>query len=243
MALKYELDSVDELDDGVKALYQKDETSGKYRLGIEGLPQPEDVSGLKNKNQQLLDEVKQFKTKAQQAADEAEKARMEALKNGGDMEAYEKSVQEQREKERAEWQAEKDQLLGTITGMTSGQTATKLAAELSVQGSADVLLPHIERRLKTEYRDTGPVTTVLDKDGKPSAMSIDDLKKEFSENAAFAPLIVGSKASGAGPHGNKGSGAANKNPFSKETLNLTEQARLMKEDPQKAEQLKAQASR
>lgn len=38
MALKYQLDSLDGLDDGVKALYT--EVDGKFTLGVEGIPQP-----------------------------------------------------------------------------------------------------------------------------------------------------------------------------------------------------------
>lgn len=38
MTLKYQLDSLDGLDDGVKALYT--EADGKYTLGVEGIPQP-----------------------------------------------------------------------------------------------------------------------------------------------------------------------------------------------------------
>jgi rRNA maturation endonuclease Nob1 len=211
MALKYEIDSIEGLDEGVKGLYSKDEASGKYRLGIEGLPEPEDVSGLKSKVQELLDEKKSEAEKRKQAEDAARKAAEEAARKSGDTEALEKSWQEKLAAREAELKAELEKYQGTVVSLTSGQTATKLAAELSVQGSSDVLLPHIERRLKTEYREGQPVTVVLDKDGKPSAMTIDELKKEFSENPAFAPLIVGSKASGAGPHGSKGPGAQREN--------------------------------
>lgn len=237
MALQFELDSIDSLDDGVKALYQKDEASGKFRLGIEGLPQPEDVTGLKNKLNELLNEKKSEAEKRKAAEEAARKAAEEAAKKNGDTEALEKSWQEKFAAREAELSAELEKYKGTVVSLTSGQTATKLAAELSVQGSADVLLPHIERRLKTEYRDTGPVTTVLDKGGKPSAMSVEDLKKEFAENPAFAPLIVGSKASGAGPHGNKGGGAASKK-FNE--MNGGELSQLRKDNPTEYERLKTE---
>lgn len=57
-------------------------------------------------------------------------------------------------------------------------------------------------------------------------------------------ILRGSGASGGGgTNGTKGGGSPIKNPFSTEGFNLTEQARLMRENPKKAEQLKAQASR
>ena len=37
--LKYELETIDDLDDAVKALYTKAD-DGKFRLGVDGLPQP-----------------------------------------------------------------------------------------------------------------------------------------------------------------------------------------------------------
>ena len=70
------------------------------------------------------------------------------------------------------------------------------------------MLPHIEKRLKTEHRDGKPQTIVLDDKGQPSAMTVDELKTEFQNDAAFAPLIVGTKANGAGRTGGKESGGA-----------------------------------
>jgi hypothetical protein len=52
------------------------------------------------------------------------------------------------------------------------------------------------------------VTVVKDSEGKPSALTVDELKKEIMADAAFAPLIVGSKATGGGASGGKGGGAA-----------------------------------
>lgn len=210
MALQFELDSIDDLDEGVKGLYSQHE-SGKYRLQVEGIDPADELKEALRKEREeskkYKDRVKEHETAAEKARREAEEARLEAAKKSGDTEALEKSWQQKLSTREAELTAELERYKGTVTSLTSGQTATKLASELSVQGSADVLMPHIERRLKTEYRENGPVTVVLDKDGKPSAMSVDDLKKEFAENPAFAPLIVGSKASGAGPHGGKGPGA------------------------------------
>lgn len=58
-------------------------------------------------------------------------------------------------------------------------------------------------------------------------------------------ILKGSGATGGGgTNGTKGGGSATNNPFQKgDGYNLTEQARLLREDPKKAEQLKAQASR
>jgi len=196
MSLKYQVDNLDGIDDGIKGLYT--EKDGKFILGIEGFPQQEDVSGLKAKVEELLSEKKAVTERARLAAEESEKAKLDAAKKGGDVEALEKSYQQKIAEIENKFKVEIDQRDGSIIELTSGQTATKMAAELAVQGSADVLLPHIKMRLRTEFREGKPVTVVLDKDGKPSANTVEDLKKEFISNPAFSPLIVASKASGAG---------------------------------------------
>ena len=48
---KYQLDSLDGLDEGARAFYE--EKDGKFQLKVEGIPQGEDVSGLKAKIDEL----------------------------------------------------------------------------------------------------------------------------------------------------------------------------------------------
>lgn len=236
--LKFELDNLDGLEEGVKALYTEHE--GKYRLQVDGIdPADELKEALRKEREESRkhkDRLKEFETAAETARREAEEARLEAAKKSGDTEALEKSWQEKLAAREAELNAELEQFRNTVTSMTSGQTATKLAAELAIQGSADVLELHIQRRLKTDYRDGKPVTVVLDANGAPSAATVEDLKKEFTENPAFAPLIVGSKASGAGPHGGNGGGAAKK--FQERTG--AELAQLRKDNPVEYERLRAE---
>ena len=88
--------------------------------------------------------------------------------------------------------------------LTVNAEARRIAGELAIPGSADVLLPHIKARLKY---DSGKVT-VLDAEGKPSASTPAELAKEIASNKAFAPLIVASLANGGGASGSRGGGAA-----------------------------------
>lgn len=207
MALKYEVEDVSELDEAVQKLYTKAD-DGKYRLEVEGI---DDGAELKEALRKEREDRKAAKSKLKELEDEkermeqeAEEAKRKAAEKNGDVESLNKSWQEKIDKIEKEKQDKIAELEGTLTQLTSGQTATKMASEIAVQGSADVLLPHIEKRLKTEYKDGKPSTVVLDKDGNPSAMTIDELKEEFKSNSAFAPLIVGTKANGAGGHGGKG---------------------------------------
>jgi hypothetical protein len=222
--IEYKLDSLESIDESLQGLYEQTDTG--YQLKVTGIPEPEkeDLSGLKNKVDELLREKKAASQKAREAAEEAEAARLEAAKKGNDTEALDKSWQEKFNAREVELKKELEELSGTLVKLTSGQTATKIAAEIAVQGSADVLLPHLERRLRTEFRDGSPVTVVLDKDGKPSAMSVDELKAEFQNSAAFAPLIVGTKANGAGRTGGNESSGAGVNEVSRSEFDRMNQA-------------------
>jgi hypothetical protein len=212
MGLKYQLDTLDGLDDSVKSLYTEKE--GKFVLGIEGLPQPEDVSGLKSKVQELLDEKKAADKARKDAEDQARLEREENARKSGNVEELERSWSEKYNRREAELNGTLEQERGTLSAqirdLTVGRTATDIASALAIPGSAKALLPHIERRLSVEQRDGKPVVVVLDQQGKLSAATLDELKAEFANDTAFAPLIAGSKASGGGAGGAGGGGGAAK---------------------------------
>ena len=214
MTLKFQLDSLEGVDESIQALYV--EKDGKFVLGIEGLPQPEDVSGLKSKVQELLDEKKAEAEKRKAAEDQARLDREEALRKSGNVEELEKSWSEKYARREAELSGQLEStnatLQGQIRDLTVGRTATEIATTLAIPGSSKALLPHIERRLSVEQRDGKPTVVVLDAAGKLSAATLDELKAEFTNDPAFGPLIAGSKASGGGAGGaGKGGGAAKGN--------------------------------
>ncbi|RRW54368.1 hypothetical protein [Pseudomonas moraviensis] len=210
--LKFQLDTLEGVDEAVRALYT--EKDGKFVLGIEGLPQQEDVSGLKAKVDELLGEKKLAEKKAREAEEAARLEREEAARKSGNVEELERSWTEKFNRREAELNGMLEQERGTLSGqirdLTVGRTATDIASALAVQGSAKALLPHIERRLSVEQRDGKPVVVVLDAQGKLSAATLDELKAEIANDAAFAPLIAGSKASGGGAGGAGGGGGAPK---------------------------------
>lgn len=210
--LKFQLDTLDGVDEAVRALYT--EKDGKFVLGIEGLPQQEDVSGLKAKVDELLGEKKAAEKARKDAEEQARLEREEAARKSGNVEELEKSWTEKFNRREAELNGLLEQERGTLGGqirdLTVGRTATDIASALAIPGSAKALLPHIERRLSVEQRDGKPVVVVLDQQGKLSAATLDELKAEFANDTAFAPLIAGSKASGGGAAGAGGGGGAAK---------------------------------
>ena len=164
----------------------------------------------------ITEERDKFKTKhteaekhRKKADDDAKIAIEEALRKSGDITAIEKSWQEKLDAANNTSATEITSLQSIIQDVTVGAESTSLAIAIAVEGSADVLVPHIRTRLAMEMRDGKPHIAVLGKDGKPSATTLDELKAEISGDVAFAPIIKGSSASGAGKTGDGNKGGKN----------------------------------
>lgn len=168
----------------------------------------ESVAKLEAKNRELIEEKQRKAKEAKDAAEAAELAKREAAKKVGDTDSLIRSYEEKLTKTQEELRKEIEQRDSWLKDVTAGQAATALAAEIAVQGSARVLERHLRDRLTTDIREGKPTTVVLDADGRPSAMTLEDLKKEFVNDPAFAPLIVGSRATGPGGYNGKGSASA-----------------------------------
>jgi hypothetical protein len=199
--LDYTRENLDGLDASLHALYEQGE--GGYKLKVNGIPQGEDVTGLKKQLDTLLGEKKTEAAKRKEAEETARLAAEEAARKGGDVAALDKSWQDKFTKREQELLAERDGFGSQIKELTVGRTATELATEMAVSGSAKALLPHIQARLSMDTRDGKPTVVVLDANGQPSAATLAELKAEFASDPAFAPLIVGSKATGSGADGAK----------------------------------------
>ncbi|AVL75769.1 hypothetical protein ABN255_01120 [Providencia rettgeri] len=208
----------DALADEQKAFYK--ESGGNYQLQIEGMPDIPDVSGMKKKMDELLAEKKAEQEKRQQAEDAAKKAAEDQARKNGDIESLEKSWAEKlkaRESELLAQLQEKDTNLHTLLVDNVAQTlATKLAGD-----AAPLIMPHIKSRLSVEEGKT----RVVDSAGHPSAFTIDDLEKEFRSNQLFAPVIIGSKATGTGGEGGKGKSPAGGSDKPKSANPLIDSAR------------------
>jgi hypothetical protein len=108
--------------------------------------------------------------------------------------------------------------------------ALKIAAELAGD-NAEVLVPHIEKRLKADLEGDTPITRVIDAKGQLSALSFDELKKEFVDNAKFSGIIIASK--GHGGAGDKGTGTSTVLKDKKfAELNDTQRSEFFKSDPE-----------
>lgn len=206
--MKYLIDKAayDALEPSLQAFYKAQ--GENYVLAVEGLPEPhnEDVTGLKAKNDELLAELRANKAKARDAEEAARLAAEDLARKSGDTEALDRSWTEKHTKALGEKETALSALQQQVHALTVGATAARLAGELAVQGSSAVLQQIIEPRLSMEIRDGKPVVVVLDSERRPSALTVDEFKEQLFNDAALAPLIAASKATGGGAAGSKGPG-------------------------------------
>ena len=80
--LKYQVESIEDLDESVQELYT--EQDGNYILTVDGLPQPEDTTGLKNKLNELMTEAKDAKRKARDLEESKNKQEEDSAKEKGE---------------------------------------------------------------------------------------------------------------------------------------------------------------
>jgi chromosome segregation ATPase len=209
--LKFKIQKLDDVDEAYRDFYQEAEGGG-YQLKVDGL---EDTGALKRakdhekaQRQEAEKARKALEDRVKELEAAAEEAGQQGARDKGDVEAVEKSWRTKLEKREGELTGQIETLKGNLQELLVDGQAMRLASELAVEGSADVLVPHIKRRLAAEERDGKYQTTVLDSEGQPSASTLDELREEFVGNKAFAPLIAGSKASGSGASGGNNGGSA-----------------------------------
>ena len=227
MALKAKISKADydKLSDELKNEYKP--SGDDYVLDVDGL---DDAGELRRAKEREAQRAKDEKERADKAEKEAKELR-EKLDEGattdarkrGDIEALEKSWKEKHDNAVKDGKAEADKLRDQMRRLLVRDKARALAEEIST--APELILPHIESRMSAEFDGETPITRVLDVDGKPSAASIDDLRKELVATPKFAAIIKASSASGGGAGnggGSNGGGAASDKKFG----DLTERERI-----------------
>lgn len=217
MALKYQLETIEDLDEPLQQLYT--EKNGKYVLDVEGVEPVENIKGLKSalaKEREAANAYKKFGDPddiAQQIADLEQKIKEagKGSKAADDAQAKIDQLTEQYEAKLKDSESRFSQLLRR-------QATADLKAELAKAGvvpeGLDLLAGYATNRL--QFENDGSVK-VLTADGKPMIGSGDDHGATLSdlarELAESIPHLVADKGAGGG--GTPSSKGGKPNPTSK----------------------------
>jgi hypothetical protein len=202
MALKLKLKKAqyDKLSDELKSEYKSDGEDG-YTLDVDGI---EDTGALRRANDRLKQENKDLSGEVETLTESNRK-----LESGkaGDVtkltKKYDGDIATMKT-EHGEAIAKRD---GFITRTLKNGLAATIAAALNPK-SPKVFVPHLESRITVDLTGDEPKVVILGADGKPSALTPEQLQQEFVANKDFAGMIVGSKASGGAGANNTNRGGA-----------------------------------
>lgn len=225
--LQFKRENLDGLDESLHALYEQKD--GVYFLKVDGAVSEDDVSGLRKNRDELLaekQEAKRLKDLAEAQKLEADrKAQEELARKNGDFEALENSWKEKLANSEAQYKGELEQYKQRNYELTVGRAAQELAGSLAKPNVQSLMAREIKSRLSLD--ENGNVR-VLDKQGKPSAMSIEELKKDLMNDPEYSDIIIVSHASGGNATGGFGGGAGKK----PKEMTAEERAEWAKNDPE-----------
>lgn len=205
MALKKKLtkDEYAKLSEHLKAEYVED--GDGFRLDVDG---EEDTGALKRAKDRESQLRKEAEAKLKEAQEQLDALGTDDARKKGDIATLEKSWQAKLDAQKAESETRISKLTSHTTKSLVDNVALSIATKIS--NAPSLLLPHIKTRLQADFEGDEPKTRVLDKDGKPSALTLDELASEFVANKDFSAIITASKASGgAGKSSQNGGGAPN----------------------------------
>lgn len=156
-----------------------------------------ELAALKGHHEKLLGETKAAKAKAKEEAEAARVAAEEAARKSGDVSALDKSWQEKYGKLESDAAAKVAAANAQLQSVLVDSVAQKAAMDIAVDAEcAELLADKLRGSLGLAEVDGKMQTVVLDADGKRSALTVDELKKQLV--AKYPRLVKGNPAGGAG---------------------------------------------
>ena len=209
MALKFKLDSLDGLDEGLKSLYTKGE-DGKFTLQLEDDPAKATMSKIRQERDEL---AKALKDREKAEADAKTAQERAELERKGDYEKLKSSLETDAKDAKSKLEALETRL------RNSARDRAAMEAVQAVKGIPKALLPHITPLLEVIPEGDEFRVVVKGDPGKKLPDFVASLKDEMPWG------FEGSGASGSGTPSGGGSAASgkalNRNAFSQ--LNPSDQ--------------------
>ena len=257
MALKYKVQTREEIPAEHAALYV--ERDGAFFLDAEGVTDKAKADELRDNNIELRKQIEERDARFEGIDPEAvrqlaaEKLRLEEeqrLKDGKFQEVLDTRLKAAK--------VDSDKVLTSVTGerdayfaqLTAIQIDQGVLAAATKRGLRPTAIPDIMSRARMVFKLVNGAPQAFEADGKSVRLGKDgtspmSLEEWVDAQVSEAPHLFESNAGGGaasnGAGGAAGSQRSVKNPFRKDTWNLTEQMKLQKTDPGLAARLKAAA--
>ena len=255
MPLKYKFATKQEIPAEHQSFYV--ERDGAWLLDADGVVSQTKLDEFRQNNITLTNQLKRFDGIDPDAVRKLaeEKQRLELLAQGHKPEEVEKIIEKRLKAARADWDkqhgvvvAERDALHGRLSAIQIDQA---IVTEATKRGLRPTAIPDITARARLTFKLVNGVPQAFDGDGQTVRMGKDGtspmtLAEWVDALVSDAPhLFEANAGSGAAGSGGGAAGSASaratRNPYRKETFNLTEQMKLQKTDPTLAARLKAAA--
>jgi hypothetical protein len=250
MALKFKYTSKEQIPAEQSAFYV--ERDGAWLLDADGAVEKSKLEEFRATNVAILKERDDLKKRfegidpdaVRQLADDKRKLEEAALIKAGEVDkVWAARLKAELDKVHAPVVAERDALHGRLTAIQIDQAVVTEATKRGLRATA---IPDITSRARMNFKLVNGVPQAFEADGQTARLGKDGpmtLAEWVDALVSDAPHLFEANAGG-GAAGSGSGGAGNrsvKNPFRKETWNLTEQMKLQKSDPALAARLKAAA--
>jgi len=255
MALKKKYDSLKEIPAEDVRLYV--ERDGAWHVDVDLKEEKARLDEMRNNNIALSKRVAEYEKRfegidpdeVRKLAEEKQRLEEAQQLKGGEVEkVYENRIKVMRADMEKQLSGKTEELSAANAQLTRIQIDQGVTNTASKRGLRLTAIPDITARARSVFRLEKGVPTAFESDGQTVRVGKDGmtpmtLDEWVEQQVADAPHLFESNAGGgAASNGSGGVGGNNrsvKNPFRKETWNLTEQMKLTKTDPQLAARLKA----
>ncbi len=257
MPLKFKFKSREEIPAEHAALYV--EREGAFVLDAEGATDKAKADEMRNHNVELRKQLEDLNARFagvdpdefRKLADEKRKLEEQTQIKAGELDKVVenriKTLKADLEKQLGAVTGERDALTSRLTAIQIDQGVLTAATKRGLRPTA---IPDITARARVVFKLVNGAPRAFENDGSTVRYGRDGvtpmtLEEWVDAQVADAPHLFESNAGGGaastGAGGAAGSGRSAKNPFRKESWNLTEQMKLQKTDPALAARLKAAA--
>ena len=255
MTLKFKAKTKDEIPSEHQPFYV--ERDGVWVLDVDGAVDKSKLDEFRTSNVSLLKQLQDHQQRfdginpdeVRKLAEEKRKLEEAQQLKAGEvervLESRVKAATTPLEKQLAATAAERDALHARLSSIQIDQAVLTEATKRGLRATA---IPDITARAKTSFRLVNGVPQAFEADGQTARVGKDGLTpltvaEWIDAQVSDAPHLFESNVGG-GAAGDGSGGAGNrsvKNPFRKESWNLTEQLKLQRTDPALAARLKAAA--